>query len=642
MVDRESILPLTLGAVVAALVHLVLVPLYAQSWGDRAAIPPRAQASADVKHEEKKREPEQKKEEEKKESEKQEEPRAKEEPAPVAPPRVEGPVDLIVPLVNAPARVVNGSSVIVDFAAFNRGEGGTASAAWNDRVYLSADPNLDGKDVALAQLPHQGTLAPGQEYRAVASVRIQVPEKMEGRMFLIVHVDADNAVAETDDGNNFRAVPIEIEQVAIGKDRPRDEVAVAWIAYDDFKKLVAVESTTQQPAIQNKVDPVANAPLPRDPTPAAPPARKPVEAAQATPTQPAPQPTTTPRQPVPVESPALPAKLVEAESPVTTPSPKPVSQPKAEAIVTAPAPPKPQPIAQGPSPVGSPVKQAPAFTPRSTPAGQPATQAAAKLPEPIAPASDPAALAALPTRLDDASRDPAKATVAAISPKPTTQLPGDTPLPKPSPLPIQQPEVKAPPAATGQPTRSDPAKTPNPAPDGKLGSAKAVDGPNEPATKPAPTSTQPGEAAPKSQDTKTQQPTPPSPPSNPTAAPKEESNIPPTILDDVQLPISPGGVITRQGIQIVAATPDISITSWLVSGPTAVNPVARITFDRSGRVENVELLRSTGHANLDSPVKAAFYSFKAKGKALQRVRNTFSMEIRLLLKSERGAEPDGD
>ena len=65
MVDRESILPLTLGAVVAALVHLVLVPLYAQSWGDRAAIPPRAQASADVKHEEKKREPEQKKEEEK-------------------------------------------------------------------------------------------------------------------------------------------------------------------------------------------------------------------------------------------------------------------------------------------------------------------------------------------------------------------------------------------------------------------------------------------------------------------------------------------------------------------------------------------------------------------------------------------------
>ncbi len=640
MFDRESILPLSLGALIAALAHLVLLPLYAQSWGDRAAFPPRPQAKDEiVKRDEPKREPEQKKEE-KVEEEKKDDARSKEDPAPAAQPRVEGPVDLIVPLFNTPARVVNGSSIVVDFAAYNRGEGTTGAGAWNDRIYLSADPNLDGKDVPLAELPHQGPLAPSQEYRAVASIRIQVPEKLEGEMFLIVHVDADNAVTETDDGNNIRAVPIVIEQVAIGKDRPRDEVAVAWIAYDDFKKLVAVESTTQQPAIQNKVDPVKSAPLPRDPTPPAPPATKPIEAAQAMPTPPTEQPTAPPRQPVPVENPALPTKLVEAESPLTTPSPRPITQPKAEAIVTAPAPPKPQPVAEGPSPVGSPVKQAPAFTPRSTPAGQPATQAAAKLPEPIAPTHDPNALAALPSKIDDASRDPAKSTLAAISPKPTTQLPGETPLPKPSPLPIKQPEVKAPPAITGQPTRSDPAKTPKPAPDGKLGTAKAVDGPDDPQTKPAPTSPQQGESAPKSQDTKTQQPTPPSPPSNPTSAPKEESNVPPTILDDVQLPVSPGGVITRQGIQIVAAVPEINVTSWLVSGPTAVNPVARITFDRSGRVQSVEMLRSTGHANLDSPVKAAFYSFKAKGKALEKVRNTFSMEIRLLLKSERGVEED--
>ncbi len=46
--------------------------------------------------------------------------------------------------------------------------------------------------------------------------------------------------------------------------------AVAWIAHDDFRELMAREGPTDQPALQQRVDPVEAAPPELDPTPPAP------------------------------------------------------------------------------------------------------------------------------------------------------------------------------------------------------------------------------------------------------------------------------------------------------------------------------------------------------------------------------------
>lgn len=62
------------------------------------------------------------------------------------------------------------------------------------------------------------------------------------------------------------------DEIRLGKDHATVP-SVAWISYDSFKKLQARRSQTEQPALQNKVQPVKNA-VPRlDPTPPAPNAR---------------------------------------------------------------------------------------------------------------------------------------------------------------------------------------------------------------------------------------------------------------------------------------------------------------------------------------------------------------------------------
>lgn len=45
---------------------------------------------------------------------------------------------------------------------------------------------------------------------------------------------------------------------------------IAWIAYDDYRELLAKHSIVEQPALQNQQDPTPNAPFEIDPTPPAP------------------------------------------------------------------------------------------------------------------------------------------------------------------------------------------------------------------------------------------------------------------------------------------------------------------------------------------------------------------------------------
>ncbi len=54
--------------------------------------------------------------------------------------------------------------------------------------------------------------------------------------------------------------------IPLGQDGPKSS-AMAWIAYDDFRELIAPRSTTEQPALQRQIQPTPDAPLPPDPTP---------------------------------------------------------------------------------------------------------------------------------------------------------------------------------------------------------------------------------------------------------------------------------------------------------------------------------------------------------------------------------------
>ncbi|MEX2216237.1 MAG: CARDB domain-containing protein [Phycisphaeraceae bacterium] len=544
----------------------------------------------------------------------------------------QGPPDLQIPAVSVPPRAMNGETLKVDFLVANRGEGPTSEPLWRDRVYLSDDETIDERDLLLANVERQGSLPVGGHYPVQIIGKIDLPEDKAGRMYVIIHTDALGDVAESNEINNTRIVPIEIEQIVLGKDDSDAKLAVAWIAHDDFAKLIAPQSQTEQPAIQDKVDPVPNASTPRDPSPPSPTAPRPQPVTQATPAPETPNLKPAPPRPDPSEDIGKPARLVEAQSPLNEPSPRALESPKAEAPATLPLPPRPQVPAEGPRSKGEPVTQPPAETAKPKTQGAPVTQEQATLPEPIAPEVNPQALAAATKGIDVESRDPANTPMPTEKVDPLKQPRAETPVPVQG-NPAKLVPSEAPPSRIGEPTKSIPATTPDPKDDGKLATSKPLEG-EEDMPKPSPASEQKGEARPTSEDKVTKKPVPPMQPANPTSAPRAESRVPPTILEDKQLRVTPGGVIVREGIQIIASTPDITITSWLVSGPTVVNPIASITFNRDGKVISVVMIRESGHANIDSPVKSAFFSFRAKGKALEKVRDTFTIEIKLLLKPE--------
>ncbi len=547
----------------------------------------------------------------------------------------QGMADLHVPVLSAPDSVMNGETLGIDFIVANRGDGATGTGAWRDRVYLSRDNQLDEGDKLLAEYERSSPLAAGGYYNSRVTGLIDLPEDDSGAMFLIFKTDAEDVVEEADEANNIRIRPIQVEQLVLGKDKPDDEerTTVAWIPYDDFRKLIAVASTTEQPALQDKVDPVKGALMPRDPSPPSPPQPQPVEVVQAKKTPEPADPTKASRQRDPSDDPADPAKQIEAKSPLTTPAAKPIEQPEAEALAMLPVTPRPQPPADGPDAKGNPVRQPPAQSTRPS-ADAPSTQTEIALPTPIAPVVDPAATFVKPGATGSESREPSKSDVTTASNLPAQQPRADAPQPIAG-EPAKLTPSAAPPSETGEPTKLTPGETPEPMKDGRPVNSPAQDGKTEPEPKPAPSADDNAKAAPKAEDEQSKKPVPPTQPSNPTSAPRDESDVPPTILEDRQYTVEPGGVITRPGIQIIASTPDITTPSWLVSGPTAVNPIVRITFDRQGVVRKIDMIRSSGHANLDSPIKASFFNFRAKGEALKQVRDTFTIEIRLLLKNER-------
>lgn len=332
------------------------------------------------------------------------------------------------------------------------------------------------------------------------------------------------------------------EEIPVGQDVSPLKTSLAWISYEDFQKLVAPRSETVQPALQSKVDPTPEAPLPLEPTPAIPVTPQ-ASAAQAV------------REPTPT---AEPSRAVEAASPAPVESAAtPIEQ------VASEAPPELE---------GEPIEQLAALPPRAI---------------------------AGPADLEGVTDSPGE---APIAPRPQVDATGPEPSKE---TPVKQDEARAPDAAEGQPMEQEPAEA-------VREREQAEPTPAEPAreqSRPAPEAT-PAQA-------------------NPTSAPRSEAEAPPTDVNEQPERVHAGGVIAAEGIRIITAQPVFSVVTRASTIPK--NPLVRVTFNAQGVVTKAQILRSSGSENVDGPILASLYKWRAEGEHLSKVKGEFSKTIEILL-----------
>ncbi|MDZ7970726.1 MAG: CARDB domain-containing protein [Nostoc sp. DedSLP03] len=118
--------------------------------------------------------------------------------------------DLVVTGATAPIAVTVGSSAEVSWTVLNQGNV-QATHSWYDRIYLSNDQTLDGSDTWVSEF-ESGTagmpLTEGNTYNLTQTVTIS--NTSLGSRYLLFVADADNNQYETNEGNNIKAIPVEV------------------------------------------------------------------------------------------------------------------------------------------------------------------------------------------------------------------------------------------------------------------------------------------------------------------------------------------------------------------------------------------------------------------------------------------------
>ena len=116
----------------------------------------------------------------------------------------------------------------------------------------------------------------------------------------------------------------------------------------------------------------------------------------------------------------------------------------------------------------------------------------------------------------------------------------------------------------------------------------------------------------------------------PTSSPKTETESPATTLRTPNLPIRPGQVFTYGEVKVKTRIPRFSIEAIMTSLGTARNPKALVEFNPKGEVIAVKFTRKTGMPNIDAPVLASLYGWKASGPGLKKHR-TVIIDVTVLL-----------
>ena len=97
------------------------------------------------------------------------------------------PCDLIPTAYTLPTDVVAGQQVTIPFTIRNQGVGTTLEGNWDDGVYLSTSPSVNGAVVRIGTFRHPGTLAAGASYSG--TVTATIPGYLSGNYYVFLVTD---------------------------------------------------------------------------------------------------------------------------------------------------------------------------------------------------------------------------------------------------------------------------------------------------------------------------------------------------------------------------------------------------------------------------------------------------------------------
>ncbi len=130
--------------------------------------------------------------------------------------------DLVVSALTVPAKAAAGSAILVTDTTANRGAGPTAASV--TQFYLSSDFTLNAADVLLDGSRMVPALAAGSS--SVGSTMVTIPGGLAtATYYVFAKADADNAVGETQEGNNTAS-----RTIAIGPDLVVSSVSAPFSA----------------------------------------------------------------------------------------------------------------------------------------------------------------------------------------------------------------------------------------------------------------------------------------------------------------------------------------------------------------------------------------------------------------------------
>ncbi|MEO0586956.1 MAG: hypothetical protein AAF078_04885 [Planctomycetota bacterium] len=551
-----------------------------------------------------------------------------------------GAWDLAVTAIDGPGEATIGRAWSWRATVGNVGDG-----AWSgtvvERAWLSVDDAVDADDVPLVEGRRALALEPGEGLRGSAMVGPGWAEAWahgEGEAYLIVEAQPiaaageGGAAVDPRPANNHRAVRVVVRPAPaaprFGADDAEPLTTVAWIAYDDFRTLVAPRSPTIQPAIQSRATPVPDAPPIADATD--PPPSMPAPASE-------------PARPARVTPPSPPSDDSRAELPAPAPRRTPLDRPDAAAAPTD----TPQ-LARTAAPAPRPAPPAPGVV---TPARPGDLSSADAVDTPTTTSRRPVLDADAPDRADEAEaradaldvdaltevrasdpRDvPDAADGLAMEGVDDADREDDSRVDAATAAPVDRLTGEMDPAARDQ-SELGPLDTNTSESDeaARRSTDAAADRPD---------AAQPSAASEPSADRPTMQPATDEPP-RPTSAPRQDREAPPTQLRriDLETPVRPGRVITGPGLEIKTAVPRISGIARFSTLPYG-NPRYAITFDTDGVVIAVDPVRPAGPPNWEAPILNSLYEWRASGSRLDTQEQPFTITLTLNLF---GREPEED
>ncbi len=126
--------------------------------------------------------------------------------------------------------------------------------------------------------------------------------------------------------------------------------------------------------------------------------------------------------------------------------------------------------------------------------------------------------------------------------------------------------------------------------------------------------------------------TPPAPqtaPGQPTASARVDREASAVSLKTDSVNVRAGRVITAEGVRIQTVAPRITAITYLSAMRGGIRVPVRVMFDLEGHVTKAQQRRRTGYPEVDTPIQASLYRWRAGGKRLAEMDGPFEISILL-------------